>query len=234
MKRLIIFVYCLIIAVFFTACAINNSMLIAPSASINKSNFKIVKNVIGTSKSSYILGIGGLNQNGLINEAKLQLYENAKLKNNQLIGNVTLDEKITYIFTPIYYSKTVIMTADIIEFFSDNNDNLSEKHNSVTKNNENILSKENNSVVDESLSSEEKAIQKIISSSTYVEFKYNNNDEVNIGDYIKFTTQYGDKIYGIIAEKTNTKKVKIKYYSPSHSILYLETNWKDIVKIIEK
>jgi hypothetical protein len=112
MKRIL---YLMVLICFITSCVINRNLSITPSASINNSNFKSVRACSGSSKSFYFMGIGGFNHEGLMADAKRNLYDNADLKDNQIIANVTTDEFYKYLY-PLVYVHKVILTCDIIEF----------------------------------------------------------------------------------------------------------------------
>jgi hypothetical protein len=89
---------------------------------LSEANFRTIKTVKGQATANYIVGLG-LNNNKLYSRAKMKLLENANLsgggnKSRALI-NITTDEEIKFllfVYIPFYWSKTVYMTADVIEF----------------------------------------------------------------------------------------------------------------------
>ena len=87
---------------------------ISSNAMLNTNNFKIVGTAKGEATAKYWLGIGGLGRQGLVNEAKQDLYKNTPLKPNQTLANLTYDIKKNYIL--IYWQQKAIVTADIVEF----------------------------------------------------------------------------------------------------------------------
>ena len=119
MRKLKYFSIILLSTLLVTSCSMNRSIMFTPSASINKPNFKIVKTVTGYAETSHILAFGGLNSYGLTNEAKEDLYQNAKLKDNQTIANVAVDSKTTFVFFYLFWKEQVYVSADVVEFFSD-------------------------------------------------------------------------------------------------------------------
>lgn len=196
-----------------TSCTINRSITIATSAQVNSPNFKIIKNVTGLGKST--------------REAKLNLYENAKLTNNQIIGNVTLDQDYTYFFSFLVGTK-VIMNADIIEFYSVTNENVPSVNTTIQKSIEaKITEKEVLISVDEKRINETK-------NGKYFMFTNTTIDDFKKDDCVKFTSQFGDDIYGLVMEKINSKRLKIKYFTPSHDALTTELDFKDLHKIALK
>ena len=89
---------------------------------LSEANYKIINTVKGQATATFILGIGPFN-NRLYSRAKIDMLENANLagggnKSRALI-NITTDEQIKYfilVYFPLWFTKTVYMSADIIEF----------------------------------------------------------------------------------------------------------------------
>ena len=83
-----------------------------------KDNFSIVKTIEGKAQATYVFGIGGNLKDGLVNEAKRNMYLSHQLKPNQNLTNITVDTKVTSFILPIFYqSKVVLVSADVIEFY---------------------------------------------------------------------------------------------------------------------
>ena len=88
---------------------------------LSEANYKIINTVRGKATAHFILGVGPLN-NRLYSRARANMLENANLsgggnKSRALI-NITTDEQIRFVwfYFPFWFSKTVYITADIIEF----------------------------------------------------------------------------------------------------------------------
>jgi hypothetical protein len=89
---------------------------------LQEANFKVINSVRGQATASFILGIGP-SQSHLYARAKRNMLESANLsgggtKSRALI-NFTTDEQIKYFalyIFPVYFSKTVYITADVVEF----------------------------------------------------------------------------------------------------------------------
>ena len=88
---------------------------------LSEANYKIINSVRGDATATFILGVGPLNDR-LYSRAKKDMLENANLagggnKSRALI-NITTDEQIRFVwfYFPFWFSKTVYITADIIEF----------------------------------------------------------------------------------------------------------------------
>ena len=89
---------------------------------LSEANYKIINSVRGDATATFILGVGPSNDR-LYSRAKKDMLENANLagggnKSRALI-NITTDEQIKYFifgYFPLWFSKTVYMSADVIEF----------------------------------------------------------------------------------------------------------------------
>jgi hypothetical protein len=77
---------------------------------------KIIDMAMGTAKAHYFLGLGGMGKDGLVLEAKKELYRGYPLKKNQAYGNMTLDAKRSYYI--LYWNTKVTLSADIIDYDS--------------------------------------------------------------------------------------------------------------------
>ncbi len=235
MRKLNYFSIILLSTFLITSCSMNRSIMFTPSASLNKPNFKIVKTVTGKAETEHILAFGGLNSRGLTNEAKADLYQNADLKENQTIANITLDSKTTFFFFFLYWKEQVYVSADVVEFFSDDIKVNNEKTNTVVNSQpSNIISQATkiNSTEEEALiSKEEKTLIKFLADNKLSSSKYSSADEVNKNDYVKIITDFGEQIFGKVVDASNPRKIKIKYYSPSHTPLIWEISWKELTKL---
>ena len=119
------FILASIISLTFLGCVSTHSGLIAPAnVQLTNSNFVLVKTIDGFSAATYVFGIGGYDRSGLIKEAKKRMYSEHNFKKSQIITNVTLDEKRTWILAPIVYQKSIFISADVIQFGSDTEINL--------------------------------------------------------------------------------------------------------------
>jgi hypothetical protein len=84
------------------------------TTALNSANFKYVKLVSGESSATTFLGIGD-NITDLIARAKLDMYQNYPLKENQTYANVAVDITNSKALM-IVETTTIRITADIIEF----------------------------------------------------------------------------------------------------------------------
>jgi len=88
---------------------------------LQEANFKVISTVRGQETASFILGIGP-SQSHLYARAKRDMLGNANLsgggtKSRALI-NIITDQQIRYfwLYFPFYFSKTVYISADVVEF----------------------------------------------------------------------------------------------------------------------
>ncbi|MAW74968.1 MAG: hypothetical protein CMG09_03475 [Candidatus Marinimicrobia bacterium] len=113
MKLLLL--YCLL---FLSSCGYNDIFDINSSGVVlNGSNYKYVKNVTGEATSTQIFGIIGIfGTKALVEEAKNKMAVEAELySGNRALTNITIDSKVMY-FLPFFTSRTVYLSADVIEF----------------------------------------------------------------------------------------------------------------------
>ena len=70
----------------------------------------------GTATATYVLGIGGLNRQALVEEAKSELKQRLPLSDNQAYVNITVNWKTSYIIFGIIMRVKCTVTTDIVEF----------------------------------------------------------------------------------------------------------------------
>ena len=105
------------IAILFSGCFALHSGYMTDSAALGSANFVYVKHGInGMAKATYVFGIGGLNTQALVAEAKQNMMGYYPLKDNQTLTNITLNWKSTHWFLGIVNTTTCTITADVVEF----------------------------------------------------------------------------------------------------------------------
>lgn len=108
-------------SILMTSCGIHSAMFgninnNTTNVELSKKNFKVIDTVSGQSTATYVLGIGGISNKALIENAKTNMLEIADLTgSSKAIINVTTESHMTLVF-PFFYRKTVIVSAHIIEF----------------------------------------------------------------------------------------------------------------------
>lgn len=136
-------IYLFIIGITLSSCSISTGGMKLPF-NYQPNNFNYIKLVGGQHTEAYFLGIGGdINGNGLFNTALTNLKLNADLKSNQSLINIAYDSKKTFIFFPIYWQNKIIITADVIEFYSPNNHDFHKNEKSNSEKNNLELKEEN-------------------------------------------------------------------------------------------
>jgi hypothetical protein len=116
MKKLIVFMLSIVL---LGSCISLHKGHIAPnSVSLSSDNFQVVKSISGEAKALYVLGIGGFNIEGLLREAKINMYNKYPPKPNEIITNITVDNKQTFFLGFLVMQHSVIVSADVVKFGS--------------------------------------------------------------------------------------------------------------------
>lgn len=103
-------------ALLLSACTFYQGGML-PSASLNANNFHYVhQGIRGESKATYYVGIGGMNRDALVAEARQAMLAEHPLQDGQALVNVTVDYRQTYIIFQLYRRVTCIVTADVVQF----------------------------------------------------------------------------------------------------------------------
>ena len=113
----------LTVAIFLSlsSCAYHTGSM-SSSTAITHGHFKVLGYAVGTAQVNKFLGFGGLNKDGLVLEAKKDLYEKYKLDTAQVFGNITVDFKTTVGFP--FIKTQVFVGADVIDFYPERNATL--------------------------------------------------------------------------------------------------------------
>ena len=112
MKKIILL---FIATIMLSGCVSLNSGYMTGVAPPVENNFKYVGNAFGKSEATYIFGIGGLNREGLVREAKNNLIQNNPVKDGQTLVNFTVDQEKSF-YLGIVWTHKVIITADILQY----------------------------------------------------------------------------------------------------------------------
>lgn len=110
-----------------SACTIHNGSVGGGSGVITNDQYSGIRFGIGSASTTQFLGIGGVDKEGLVLEAKRNLILNARLKPGEVIGQTTVDLKRTIVF-PIITRKLTI-SAEIIDFTPPEKDALAPEMN---------------------------------------------------------------------------------------------------------
>lgn len=97
-----------------TSCTLQKGYMTS-NASLQSGNFKVVGISKGHASTFYFFIFGGMSTDGLVYKAKQNMYDNAKLKDNQAIANITVDNSWTFAF-PLLIHHDVFISGDIVQF----------------------------------------------------------------------------------------------------------------------
>ena len=83
---------------------------------LQDNNYKIVAKVRGEAQADYFFGLGGFRKNGLIEEARANMLENANLVgSSRAVINETVETSATT-FAGIYSNVKVTVSGYVVEF----------------------------------------------------------------------------------------------------------------------
>ena len=111
----------LIVSLSLSSCGVNyattgNYNLNTTQVQLASDNFRIVDTVTGSASVSYILLIGGLSEHQLYENAYAEMMKHADMRSgSRAIANVLTEEQVGG-FAPFYISRTITVSANIIEF----------------------------------------------------------------------------------------------------------------------
>lgn len=112
-----VFTLCTIVfSLFLSSCAFHGGMMTG-NANLSGGDFEIISIESGMAKTTQVFGIGGLDKQALVYEAKKSLYRSHPLKKGQAYANVTVDFKRSYFI--IVATTIVTITADLVQYDSE-------------------------------------------------------------------------------------------------------------------
>jgi len=121
MKKIIISSVLLLLAASFSSCGISHAFITnhnqnATEVHLNGNNFKVIDQVSGSSETSYVLAIGGINKRQLYENAYSMMLKKANLLNgSKAIINVMTEEHFSG-FAPFFVRRTITVSAQVVEF----------------------------------------------------------------------------------------------------------------------
>jgi len=115
-NKLVVAFFCFLIIVGLMSCASVHTGYMNNSASLSQPNFSYIqRDIQGFSTATYVLGIGGLSKETLVNSAKMNLMDIALLKDNQALVNTTVNFRNSY-YLGVVIIVTCTVTADVVQF----------------------------------------------------------------------------------------------------------------------
>jgi len=121
MKIILTLIIATIMTVSLSSCGMNyavtgNYNLNATQVQLANNNFRVVDSLTGSSSVSYVLFIGGLGADELYHNEYAEMMKKADLKSgSRAIANVVTEEQVAG-FVPFYFTRTITVSANIIEF----------------------------------------------------------------------------------------------------------------------
>jgi hypothetical protein len=121
MKKIVFYSVLLLLAAFLNSCGIGHAYVTnhnqnATEVHLSENNFKVIDQVSGTSETSYVLAIGGMNKKQLYENAYSTMMKKANLLNgSKAIINVMTEEHVSG-FAPFFVRRTITVSAQVVEF----------------------------------------------------------------------------------------------------------------------
>jgi len=121
MKKIGIYTVLLMLTAFLSSCGIGHALVTnhnqnATEVHLSGNNFKVIDQVSGSSETSFVLAIGGMNKRQLYENAYSTMLKKANLLNgSKAIINVMTEEHVSGFF-PFFVRRTITVSAQVIEF----------------------------------------------------------------------------------------------------------------------
>ena len=121
MKKLLMLFALVSTLLGFSSCSLHDGMTHnvnqhTTNVVLQDNNFKIVQKVRGEAQADYFFYLGGFRKNGLIEEARNQMLENANLiGSSRAVINETVETSATT-FAGIYSNVKVTVSGYVVEF----------------------------------------------------------------------------------------------------------------------
>ena len=121
MKKISTYSLLLILTAFLSSCGIGTALVTnhnqnATEVHLSENNFKVIDQVSGSSETSYVLAIGGVNKRQLYENAYSTMLKKANLMNgSKAIINVMTEEHFSG-FAPFFVRRTITVSAQVVEF----------------------------------------------------------------------------------------------------------------------
>jgi hypothetical protein len=121
MKTIKILIVFFMTSILMTSCGIHSAMFAninnnVTHVELSKKNFEVVEKVSGKSTATYVLGIGGLSNKALIENAKSDMLKYVDfLGYSRALINVTTESHISIVY-PFFFRRTITVSGYIVEF----------------------------------------------------------------------------------------------------------------------
>jgi len=113
-----------LVAICFVSCGfhaqlVSNHNLSQTQVLLQNGDFRVVGKAMGEASATYILGIGGLSQKAVYNNAIADMFNNANLSGSQTIVHINVHQHIGGV-PPFYVKARYLASGTIIEFIKPN------------------------------------------------------------------------------------------------------------------
>ncbi len=121
MKKLLFIIFIVGTASLLSSCGINFASISNHNANetqvqLTNNNFKVIDKINGSAEVSYVLIFGGLSMKRLYENAYSAMMDKANLQGSpRAVINIITEERL-HGFPPFYYTRTVTVSANVIEF----------------------------------------------------------------------------------------------------------------------
>lgn len=121
MKKIVIYSALLTLAAFISSCGIGTALVTnhnqnATEVHLSGNNFNVIDQVSGSSETSYVLAIGGMDKRQLYENAYSAMMKKANLLNgSKAIVNLMTEEHVSG-FAPFFVRRTITVSAQVVEF----------------------------------------------------------------------------------------------------------------------
>ena len=120
MKKLVKLFVAVFAVTCFTGCGFNvypasNQNVSKTEVVLQNKNFRVLGEASGTASATYIIGIGGLSQKAIRDNAVADMYKKARLAGAQTIVNINVHQHVGGV-PPFYCKVQYVATGQIIEF----------------------------------------------------------------------------------------------------------------------
>lgn len=120
MKKLFIFAPILLAVLLLSSCGAqlyhsSNRNQSETQVVLSQKNFRVVGEAQGSSKATYVFGIGGLSKKSMRSNAVSEMFKAANLSGSQTIININVKESYAGL-PPFYMRRIFTATGTIVEF----------------------------------------------------------------------------------------------------------------------
>lgn len=120
MKKLQFYLIAITLSAFISSCGVgiaytSNQNQNSTQVHLSQNNFEVVGKASGNSEVSYVLIFGGMNKKQLYEKAYSEMVKAADLSGSKALVNIVTEEHVGGL-PPFYYTRTITVSAHIIEF----------------------------------------------------------------------------------------------------------------------